>query len=208
MTGIMLDSTNPNAIIDAVRSRRIWRDMHIRAAALYGDGQYTASPAAFSLLRRFGVKTVDITVTGSPGLKVGRVAGDIEPGDLTPALAAEWAAEEKHAGEWPALYVNRTNKPAVISATIAAGIEPVRDFGLWVATLDGTFTDTDGSDLRDAPGVVAVQAFPANLLGIDADGSVLTKLGDTWLGLPTAPPWAADAATQARQLADLLAAHA
>jgi len=206
MSGLMLDSTNPNAIIDAVRAQFKLRDMVIRAAALYADGNWPAPPAAFSLLHRLGVKTADITVTGNPAIMAAKIGADVEPGDLAPASAAKWAAEEVHAKEWPVLYVNRSNKADTIAECLAQGIEPAKDFGLWVATLDGTFADTGGSDLRKAPGVVAVQAFSAKAAGIDADVSVLTALGDTWLGVP--PSWEAEAYAAARDLADLLGQHA
>jgi hypothetical protein len=103
------------------------------------------------------------------------------------------------------LYVNRSNKSATIAACLAQGITPVDDFGLWVGTLDGTFTDTGGADLRREPGVVAVQAYDSRMLGIDADASVITPLGDNWLDLP--PSWEADALSLADQLRDLIEKH-
>ena len=206
MSGLLLDSTNPNAIIDAVRAKFKLRDMVIRAAALYADGEWPAPPAAFSMLHRLGVKTADITVTGNPAIKAAKIASDVEPGNLTPGAAAKWAEEERAAGEWPVLYVNRDNKGDTISACLALSLEPAKHFGLWVATLDGTFTDKNGADLRHEPGVVAVQAFGTKLIGIDADASVLTALGDNWLGL--APTWEAEAHALAVELADLLGKHA
>jgi hypothetical protein len=205
MTGIMLDSTSPNAIGQAVTERREWRGMPVRAAALYLDGTFAAPASAFPALRRAGIKVVGITVTGTPGAHIGRIAGDIEPGDLTPHAGAQWAAAEREAGEWPVLYVNRDNKAATVSECLSRGITPGRDAGLWVATLDGTVNDTGGADLRHEPGVVAVQAFPAKMLGIDADGSVLTALGNTWLHLP--PSWEAEALAAAHELVVLIEKH-
>jgi hypothetical protein len=205
MPGLMLDSTDSTAIIDAVRKNFTHRNQVVRAAALYADGQWPAPPAAFSLLRRMHIKTVDITVTGNPNIKAARIASDIEPGDLSPESGAQWAEGEKRAGEWPVLYVNRSNKAPTIAACLALGMEPKTDFGLWVATLDGTLTDTGGADLRQEPGVVAIQQIGAKEAGINADVSILTALGDTWLGLP--PTWEAEALAQAHQLADLIAAH-
>jgi hypothetical protein len=206
MSGLLIDSTNPNAIIEAVRAKFKLRDMAIRGAALYADGEWPAPPAAFSMLHRLGIKTADITVTGNPAIKAAKIASDVEPGNLTPGAAAKWAEEERHAGEWPVLYVNRENKAETISACLALSLTPAKDFGLWVATLDSTFTDTGGADLRHEPGVVAVQAYGAKSIGIDADASVLTALGDNWLGLP--PTWQAEALALARDLADLLGKHA
>jgi hypothetical protein len=203
--GIMLDSTNANAIGRAITDHREYRGMRIRAAALYLDGATAAPAAAFPAIRREGVAVVGITVTGVTGAHVARIAADDEPGDLTPGSAAKWAEIERTAGAWPVLYVNRSNKPETIAACLALSLDPEKDFGLWVGTLDGTFTDTGGADLRHEPGVVAVQAFDAASLGIDADASVLTALGDSWLGLP--PSWQAEALGMARDLAELIKAH-
>lgn len=203
---IMLDSTSPDAIINAVRRNATVDFQHVVAAALYADGNYAAPPAAFSVLHRLGVKTVDITVKGNPGIKAGKVAADDESGDLTPEQAATWAEAENHAGEWPVIYVNRSNKPDTIALCTKLGLEPVRDFGLWAATLDGTFTDTGGADLRGEPGVVAVQAWPAAMVGFDADASVLTRLGHEWLGIP--PTWDVHAIELLDQLRHLIKAHA
>jgi hypothetical protein len=203
---MMLDSTQSGVIIDAVRKGFTFRGMKVRAAALYADGNWPAPPAAFSLLHRHGIQTADITVTGNPAIKAARVAADDEPGDLTPEQAAQWAEGEMRAGEWPVIYVNRANKPDTIKLCVALGMEPARDFGLWIATLDSTFADTGGADLRTEPGVVAVQAFPAAQLGIEADGSVLTTLGHKWLGLQ--PTWQARAVNLAHELAALVQEHA
>jgi hypothetical protein len=206
VSGIMLDSTNANAVGRAVAERREYRGMRIRAAALYLDGATAAPAAAFPAIRREGVAVVGITVTGVTGAHIARIAGDDEPGDLTPETAAQWAATESHDGEWPVIYVDRSNKVATITAALAQGISPGADYGLWVGTLDGTFTDLNGADLRQEPGVVGVQVFDAKSLGIDADATVLTALGDHWLGLP--PSWQTTAVTMARDLADLIRAHA
>lgn len=208
MSGILLDSTDPNAIGRAIAERREFRGMVIKAAALYLDGKFPAPASAFPAIRRLGVSVIGITVTGAPAAHVGRLAGtagDDEPGDLTPASAAAWAAEERHAGAWPVIYTDRVQKPATIAAALSEGLEPATDFGLWAATLDGTFADIGGADLRHEPGVVAVQAYPAKALGINADASVLTQLGAQWLKLP--PSWEAQALTLADDLRNLLEQH-
>lgn len=203
---IMLDSTSPDAIIAAIRRNATVDFQHVVAAALYADGKYSAPPAAFSVLHRLKIRTVDITVSGNPAIKVGKVAADDEPGDLTPEQAATWAEGERQAKEWPVIYVNRSNKPDTIALCTKLGLEPVRDFGLWAATLDGTFTDTGGADLRGEPGVVAVQAWPAAMVGFDSDASVLTPLGHEWLGIP--PTWDVHAVELLDQLRHMIKAHA
>lgn len=207
MAGIMLDSTSPDAILTAVRENRHWRNMEIRAAALYIDGKWAAPAAVFTALRS-RVAVVEITVQGTVGSGAARIkpAADIEPGDLDPATGAKWALEEVQGGAWPVLYVDRSEKPEVIAECHSLGIDPGQHFGLWVATLDGTFRDEDGSDLRHQAGMAAVQYAGAAQLGIDADASVLTAAGETWLNIP--PTWQAAAANQAESLAALLREHA
>jgi len=203
----MLDSTNPDAIMAAVRENRQWRGMVIRAAALYIDGKWPAPAAVLTALRtRVGV--LEITVAGTMGSGAAKIkaAGDVEPGDLDPASGAQWAMDEKQAGGWPVLYSNRSEKPEVLGECKALGMAPGPDFGLWTATLDGTFTDLDGTDLRLQPGMVAVQYADAAMTGIDADASVLTAAGEKWLGL--AASWESQAASLAEQLAALLHEHA
>lgn len=207
MAGIMLDSTNPDAIINAVRERREWRNSIIRAAALYIDGNFPAPAATFTALRS-RVAVVEITVRGTVGSGVAKVkkAADVEPGDMDPASAAEWALAETQRGAYPVLYSDRAEKADIIAECSAQGMTPGKSFGLWTATLDGTFRDLDGTDLRTHDGMVAVQALSAAMLGIDADGSVLTAAGEKWLNL--APSWQDHAASLADQLAALLREHA
>lgn len=180
MGGIMLDSTNPQAVMDAIKGRRTWRNMAIKAAAGYIDGKFAWPSAAFTQLRALGVTAVEITVTGQASADASRPAADDEPGDLTPAKTAEWAATEAKAGRVPLLYVNRDNKPPTATECRARGLAAGKDFGWWVATLDGSFTDSDGSDLRTQPGVWAIQFAGADRLGIDADASVITTEGNAW----------------------------
>jgi len=207
MNGLMLDSVNAKAIESAVADRSTFRGMPIVAAALYLDGKFAAPAWVFPMLRRAGIKVIGITVTGAPGAHAARIkkAADVEPGDLDPPSAAAWAEAERKAGEYPALYSDRAEKPAVIHECLARGMEPGRDFGLWVATLDGTFEDLGGADLRHEPGVLAVQAYPASVLGIEADGSVITPRGRAWLKLPQT--WEEHARDLAGELLDLLDRH-
>jgi hypothetical protein len=203
MAGIMLDSTNPDAVMAAIKERREWRNMVIRAAALYVDGSGAAPAAVFTALRS-RVAVVEITVFGTIGAGAATVkpAGDVEPGDLNPAEGAQWALAESKNGAWPVIYCNRAEKAEVIAECASQGMTLGTSYGLWVATLDGTFTDLNGSDLRDETGVVAVQSLTAEMLGIDADGSVLTEAGDKWLGIT--PSWQARALQMATDLRTLI----
>jgi hypothetical protein len=201
----MLDSTTPADVIEAVKARRMWRNMHIRAGAGYIDGPNSEWPvSAFTQLRALGVVVVEITVTGAHAADV----ADIENGDLTPEGGAEWAEGEHKAGRFPCLYVNRGNKGATHTACKARGLTlgVDKDYAFWVATLDGTFTDTDGSDLRTQTGVVAVQALSAAMLGIHADGSVITQQGNAWLHIE--PSWEEQALNASREVTRLLREHA
>lgn len=205
MGGIMLDSVKPAAVLDAIKARRMWRNMAIKAGAGYVDGPVSEWPAAaFTELRGLGVRAIEITVTGAHAADV----ADVENGDVTPEGGAAWAEGEHKAGRFPTLYVNRSNKGAVLSACKARGLTLGidHDFALWVATLDGTFTDTDGTDLRTQTGVVAIQALSAQMLGIDADGSVITQAGNAWLHIE--PSWEEQAYNASREVTRLLREHA
>lgn len=202
MGGILLDSTNPNAVLEAIKAGRQWRNMRIRAGAGYIDGPNSQwPPSAFTALRATGLSVVEITVTGIPGADV----ADVEKGDLSPASGAAWAADEKKAGRFPVLYVNRSNKPAVITECGNRNLSPGHDYWLWVATLDQTFTDAGGGDLRTEPGVVAVQFASAAQTGIEADASVITAAGNSWLRLE--PVWQERAYSEATALRELIKAH-
>jgi hypothetical protein len=194
MSGILLDSIHPSAILAEIEKGTKWRNMIIRAAAGYVDGADSEwPPSAFIEVKTTGVPVVTITVTGLPNVLV----ADIETGDMTPATGAAWAATEHAAGHWPVLYVNRGNKPDTIRALEAAGLTTAGlDYGLWVSTLDDTFTDTDGSDLREQPGVVAVQYLADP--GANVDVSIITATGDRWLGIGT--PWQEIALAAAEQV--------
>lgn len=201
----MLDSTDPEAVIEAIKARRTWRNMTIKAAAGYIDGRYAWPSGAFTQLRALGVTAVEITVTGQASSDAARQAADDEPGDLTPAATAEWAAGEHKAGRVPLLYVNRSNKPPTASECRARGLSAGKDFGWWVATLDGSFTDTDGHDLRTEPGVWAIQFAGEDRLGIHADASVITTEGNAWFH--TEPSWEERALALSDELTRLIRAN-
>ena len=97
---------------------------------VYVDGRYANSVWAaehFPLAHK-----IPIAVMGQPGVRV----CDCENGDLTPAGAAEWAADEVHAARKPWVYVADSNRPAVESGLAARGISPGR-VQWWEANPDG-----------------------------------------------------------------------
>jgi hypothetical protein len=201
VTGIMTDSTNPQAVISAAKVGTIWRNMKQVAGAGYVDGANSAWPSsAFGALAGMKLKPVTITVTG-----INAMVGDVETGDLDPETGAVWAGEQARAGGMPCLYVERSNKAPTVANCVAEGLVLGKTLFLWVATLDGSFVDTDGTDLRGKPGVVAVQyaqaTSPVHVSGQppDLDVSVVTALGDQWLGL---------ASWQSQALAAAQAIHA
>lgn len=184
----MLDSTQPAAVIAAAKVRMSWRGMQVRAAAAYKDGADAWPDSDRTALRNMGLKVVNISV-GTAAAEI----YDVEAGDWDPGAAAAQMGHDARAGTWPVAYCDRSVKRQVIADLAAEGLGPGlpagRGFGLWVATLDGTFQDLDGSDLRDQPGVVAVQYAqadsPVHLAGQppDLDVSVVTGAGEQWLGL-------------------------
>jgi len=203
----MLDTIGDNyqAIIAARTSGTRFRNMRVTMAAGYVDGPVSQWPAgAFDAAHRAGLQVVRITVTGQPAADV----ADIEPGDLAAAGGASWAQGKHSRGQFGVLYVNRSSKAAVIEACRKLDLSRGSDYGLWVATLDGTFTDSDGSDLRRQRGVVGVQYLGARRAGIPCDVSLISD--PDWIPRPAAPAWthaAADKTALAiRALADVAAA--
>jgi hypothetical protein len=196
MTGIMLDSTNPAAVLDAIAKGRQWRNMRIRAAAGYQDGHY-AWPA--ELAGKVKTALSGALVLGTVENDRARVRwADDEPGDLDAHEATVYAQTEKDAHAWGVVYCDRVGKEALLTEAAAAGLRPGPDFGMWVATLDGTFTDLDGSDLRGQEGVVAVQYL--NDARLDVDVSVITAAGDIWLGIGDTDAWVVSALNGAKTL--------
>lgn len=185
---IMLDSATPAAVIEAVKAGRKFDGLPISLAALYLDGLYAASAADWAALQAAGIdprSLVGITVFGTGGEAMRAATGDAEPGDMDPAHVAAWALAEHKAGHYPVPYCDRSWKPKVIAACAAAGLTLGPGYGLWVATLDGTFTDLDGTDLRTQHGVVAIQYLGAKAAGINADVSLVVA---PWWRAPKPPP--------------------
>jgi hypothetical protein len=228
---IMLDSVNWQAILAAVKAGKTFRGLPISLVAGYLDGPVSQWPAvAWGALQQAGIplrSLVGITVTGKGG-QAGRArVADSEPGDMNPASAAAWASGERAAGRWPVIYCSRSDKPHVIAACKARGLLPSHDYGLWIATLDGSFADLDGSDLRDQRGVVAVQYLGAAAAGGEYDVSLVVS--SAWRAAkpsapapaPSVPGWKAIAleeagvleamtarlAHRAKSLTELIKAH-
>lgn len=209
----MIDGVNAPAVIAAVKDRRQYFGVPATMGAGYRDGPVSSpawTSAAWQALTAAGQPVV-ITVASSPTATV----ADIETGDMTPAQGAAWAKLGRAPADFPVLYVNRSNKAAV-EADLAPLVRGV-GYGLWVATLDGTWTDLDGSDLRSQPGVVAVQVLNSQAAGQPYDVSMVVD--DRWLPVnteqpPPPPAWltlarqdVAAALAAVNQLSNLLAAQ-
>jgi hypothetical protein len=184
---IMLDSTSWEAVHAAVKQGQVFRGLKVSLAAGYLDGRYAWPAAAWAELEAAGISAheqVGITVFGSGGQAMKARAGDSEPGDMTPAKVAGWAKAEHDAGHWPVPYCDRAWKPQIIAECRKLGLEVSKDYGLWVATLDGTLTDTDGRPLRDQPGVVAIQyeqaRSPIHQAGQQPDLDVSLVVSTAW----------------------------
>jgi hypothetical protein len=124
--------------------------------ALYVNGGFATRPV------HYGRGRVWIDVIGNAPDKA--LWLDVERFDATPAQVTGWLDARRRAGGGiGGIYCDRSSLAAVDAA--AAG----RPYYLWVATLDGTASIT-------APGtghVVAVQAYPASMVGPNADLSIV-----------------------------------
>jgi hypothetical protein len=191
---IMLDSTNPRAIAAAKRAGQKFRGLPVSLAGIYFDGAFKASSADLAELHDAGFDNrslVGITVLGSGGEAMKSAADDTETGNDNAYQTSVWALAEHQAHHWPVAYSNRSRKPRVIARCTARGLRLSTDYGLWVATLDGTFQDTDGSDLRTQPGVVGIQVEQANspihVAGQPPDLDVTVVVSTAWRAPKPAP---------------------
>lgn len=201
---IAIDGVNWRAVIAAVEARRVFLGIPATIGMGYQDGPRSAWPAvAWPELTRVDPDPVTISVFGLPRARL----YDVEHGDLTPASGAAAALTEHLARRFPVLYVNRDNKAEVITRCAAHGLRPGIEFGLDVATLDGTFKDLDGTDLRGQAGVGAIQ-FLAATPADPFDVTLVTNPG-WWLPPPPpqSPPWQAQALAIALELETFLKAH-
>lgn len=195
---IMLDSTNPAAVLAAVKAKMTFRGLPISLVGGYVDGKFAWPASAWQELAAAGIaahQQVGITVFGTSAAAAKAGEGDSEPGDMTPAEVAAWAKREHDSHHWPVPYCDRSHKAAVIAECAKLGLHLSdalsSNYGLIVATLDNSFTDLDGSDLRTQPGVVGIQyaqAFsPIHVAGQPPDLDVNLVVRPSWRA-PAPPP--------------------
>lgn len=159
MTRTMYDSTNP---------------FDIPTTAAMVAGYLAPSPSAWSPAgwARFPT-AVKVRIAVRASTNDGHVL-DVENGDATPAQAPGWVSMRRLAGVDPTVYCDRTNRPLVIAACLAAGIQNPH---FWIAD------PNDGPVIPD--GDVAVQfATPPNSGG-HWDLSVVS---DYWPGVDMTTP--------------------
>lgn len=129
--------------------------------AYYFNGSFRHSPVSY------GRGRVWIDVTGGAPNDCSWL--DVERGDATPGSVPGWLDRRAMPGN-QGIYCNRGNIADVIKA---AGN---RVYNLWVSTLDGNTNPA----IPSGPGkLVAVQAFPASMVGFNADMSVIVSY-DYW----------------------------
>jgi hypothetical protein len=140
MTRIMRDSDTPSAIpIDGT-------DL----VAGYVSGTPTWPPGAFDRFHGIPHAHIDTLATVPEQAEI----LDVEPNCATVPQAVTWVRKRNAAfpGAYPpVVYCDRGTLTPLFNAMHAAGLRVVRDFRLWVTTLDGT------KKLPDMTGVIAVQ---------------------------------------------------
>ncbi len=157
MTRLMRDSTN-------------LQDIPIHGTELvagYVNGNFVATKEDFA---RFpGIPHVHIDVMGTDPEDAGVL--DFEEGNpATADTCAIWAQRRRAAlpNHYPAvIYCDRSHLTPLFDAMNAAGLQIVRDFRLWIATLDGTKT------VDDMTGVTAVQFAGEKMTGGHFDESIV-----------------------------------
>ena len=153
--------------------------LSVNVAAAYIDGHIGLATQAEMEARfphaRYGHVWIDVTGAHADTADV----LDVETGDATAAIANLWVQSWRKLGRktLAVVYVNRGNEQAVVAACESGGSVLGKDYGLWVATLDGTQVT--------GPGVVACQWKGSKLTGGDYDESLV--YGSS-LWLPVAPP--------------------
>src|SRR5262249_11751628 len=156
MTRLMRDSTNLN-------------DIPIHGTDLvagYVKGKFLASKKEFARFLGIPAGPIDVPAT-APG-----ESGGLALGEGNPRAAGEcaiWAKQRRAAlpGHYPAvIYCDRNHLTPLFNAMNAAGLEIMKDFRLWIATLDGTKT------VDDMTGVTAVQFAGEDRTGGHYDESI------------------------------------
>lgn len=173
MTRIMADTIN--STVSDIQS--IEAHQTIDMVAGYANGTYAWSAADWQRFPHQTHVTIDVRGT-DPGADV----LDVENGDATPADAVTWIRNKKLLKQdYPGvLYVNRSNITAVFNAMNAAGFHVVKDFRLWVATLDGS------KSIGDMTGVAAIQYASAAMTHTNVDLSLV--FDGAWKAAPVPPP--------------------
>jgi len=166
MTRLMRDSTNLNDIpIDGT-------DL----VAGYVNGNFKASKEDFA--RFHGIPHVHVDVLGTDPQDAGVL--DFESGNpRAPDACAIWAKQRRAAlpGHYPpVIYCTRSHLTQLFNAMNAAGLEIVKDFRLWMATLDGT------KRVDDMTGVTAVQFAGQTMTGGHYNESIVYD--DEWHRTP------------------------
>jgi hypothetical protein len=136
----------------------------------YVNGKFAATEADFAGFP--GVPHVHIDVLGTDP-NAGVV--DCEQGDVDVHGAVTWAKKRKAAhphGYPPIIYCDRSHLTPLFNAMNAAGLNIVKDFRLWIATLDGT------QAVHDMTGVTAVQFAGESMTGGHFDESIVHD--DDW----------------------------
>jgi hypothetical protein len=130
---------------------------HSQLNAYYFNGHFNHTPVMY------GRGKVWIDVTGAAPKACSWL--DVERGDASPGRVPGWLDERDMPGN-QGIYCDRSNVGAVIKA---AGN---RVYNLWISTLDGNTNPV----IPSGPGkLVAVQAFPASMVGFNADMSVIVS---------------------------------
>jgi hypothetical protein len=153
MTRIMRDSDAPSAV----------PTQGTDIVAGYVSGSATWPRGAYDRFR--GIPHAHIDCLGTMPEKAEIL--DVEDGCSTVQAAVSWVRKRKAAfpGAYPpVLYCNGSTLTPLFNAMHAAGFHVIRDFRVWLATLDGT------KKIHDMTGIIAVQYKRApNLL---PDGSL------------------------------------
>jgi hypothetical protein len=140
MTRVMRDSDTPSAI--PIRGTDI--------VAGYVSGGATWPRGAYDRFR--GIPHAHIDCLGTVPKKAEIL--DVEDGCATVPAAVTWVRKRKAAfpGAYPpVLYCNGDTLPRLLHAMRAAGFHVVKDFRIWLATLDGR------KKIPDMTGIIAVQ---------------------------------------------------
>jgi hypothetical protein len=127
-----------------------------KLTALYINGRYAASPNY-----RKGHIYIDVNGSDPWGASI----LDVETGDATPNDVVPWLRVRNKIGQG-VIYCNRDTLPVVQEN--ARGL----DYFVWLATLDGTIPES----FQGGGTLVAVQAFSAEMIGINVDMSLVVDL--------------------------------